>query len=288
MSGIGRMGLLIVVGLGVFTAWESFFFVDETEVAIVTQFGAYKRSETRAGLKFKVPFLHQVNTMESRIMGSDAPPVEYLTLDKKRLMADPVTRWRISDPLRFYMTLHDELSAKARIDDIVNSELRREIANQDFGSIIGNAREPLMERVTTHTREQTKPFGIQILDIRIKRADLPKEVQDSVFQRMRAERDRVAKQYRSEGEEKATTIRAETDKQKTIILAKAYEESQKIRGEGDAESTSTYARAYGKDAEFYAFTRKLEAYEKSIDPETTLVLSAGSGLFKAFSEAPNP
>lgn len=288
MLGLGRMGALVVLGLALFVAWESFFYVDETEVAIVTQFGAYKRSVNRAGPQFKVPIFHQVEKMESRIIGSDTPPAEYLTLDKKRLMADPVTRWRIKDPLRFYMTLQTETGARARIDDIVNSELRREFASHDFGSIIGNAREPLMERVTANTREQTKPFGIEVLDIRIKRADLPREVQESVFQRMRAERDRVAKQYRSEGEEKAATIRAETDKQKTIILAKAYEDSQKIRGEGDAESINTYARAYGKDPEFYAFVRKLEAYEKSIDSESTLVLSTGSGLFQALSEAPKP
>jgi membrane protease subunit HflC len=286
MSGVGRTILLLVAALVV--GWESFFYVDETEVAIVTQFGAYKRSVNRPGPQLKVPFLHQVDKMESRIMGSDAPPAEYLTLDKKRLVADPVTRWRIVDPLRFYMTLHDEIGAKARIDDIVNSELRRELASHDFGNIIGNAREPLMQRVTSNTREQTKPFGISVLDIRIKRADLPREVQESVFQRMRAERDRVAKQYRSEGEEKAATIRAETDKQKTIILAKAYEESQRIRGEGDAESTSIYARSYGKDPEFYSFVRRLEAYEKSIDADSTLVFSTGSGMFQSFADAPKP
>jgi membrane protease subunit HflC len=286
MSGIGRTILLIIAALVV--GWESFFFVDETEVAIVTQFGAYKRSVNRPGPQFKVPFLHQVDKMESRIMGSDAPPAEYLTLDKKRLVADPVTRWRIVDPLRFYMTLHDEVGAKARIDDIVNSELRRELASHDFGNIIGNAREPLMQRVTFNTREQTKPFGIAVVDIRIKRADLPREVQESVFQRMRAERDRVAKQYRSEGEEKAATIRAETDKQKTIILAKAYEETQRIRGEGDAESASTYARSYGRDPEFYSFVRRLEAYEKSIDSDSTLVFSSGSGMFQGFADAPKP
>ncbi|MGC4068065.1 MAG: protease modulator HflC [Polyangiaceae bacterium] len=286
MSGVGRTILLLIAALVV--AWESFFYVDETEVAIVTQFGAYKRSVNRPGPQLKVPFLHQVDKMESRIMGSDAPPAEYLTLDKKRLVADPVTRWRIVDPLRFYMTLHDEIGAKARIDDIVNSELRRELASHDFGNIIGNAREPLMQRVTSNTREQTKPFGISVLDIRIKRADLPREVQESVFQRMRAERDRVAKQYRSEGEEKAATIRAETDKQKTIILAKAYEESQRIRGEGDAESTSIYARSYGKDPEFYSFVRRLEAYEKSIDSDSTLVFSTGSGMFQSLADAPKP
>jgi membrane protease subunit HflC len=286
MSGIGR--LLIGAAVLVLAAWESFFVVDETEVAIVTQFGAFRRSVTRPGWQLKVPILHQVDKMESRILGSDAPPAEYLTLDKKRLVADPVTRWRISDPIRFYMTLREAVGAKARIDDIVNSELRRELASHDFGNIIGNAREPLMQRVTQNTREQTKPFGIEVLDIRIKRADLPREVQESVFQRMRAERDRVAKQYRSEGEEKAATIRAETDKQKTIILAKAYEESQKTRGEGDAESTNVYARAYGKDSEFYGFVRRLESYEKSLDSESTLVFSSGSGMFQGFADAPKP
>jgi len=252
----------------------------------VTQFGAPRRTVTEPGPSLKLPVLQQVDKMDSRILGSDAPQAEYLTLDKKRLVADPITRWRIVDPLRFYMTLRDETGAKARIDDIVNSELRRELASHDFGNIIGNAREPLMARVTENSRKQTRPFGIEVLDIRIKRADLPREVQESVFQRMRAERDRVAKQYRSEGEEKAATIRAETDKQKTIILAKAYEEAQKARGEGEAEGTRIYAGAYGKDAEFYMFIRRLEAYEKSIDADSTLVLSTGNGLFNHFAAPP--
>ncbi len=284
MSGVGRWLLALLLVLGV--AWDSFFIVDETEVAIVTQFGAPRRTITTPGPSFKLPVLQQVDKMDSRILGSDAPQAEYLTLDKKRLVADPVTRWRIVDPLRFYMTLRDETGAKARIDDIVNSELRRELASHDFGNIIGNAREPMMARVTENSREQTKPFGIEVLDIRIKRADLPREVQESVFQRMRAERDRVAKQYRSEGEEKSAMIRAETDKQKTIILAKAYEEAQKARGEGEAEGTRVYAGAYGKDAEFYAFIRRLEAYEKSIDADTTLVFSTGNGMFRQFAEPP--
>lgn len=284
MSNLGRWFVVLLAILAV--AWDAFFVVDETEVAIVTQFGAPRRTVTLPGPSLKLPILQQVDKMDSRILGSDAPQAEYLTLDKKRLVADPITRWRIVDPLRFYMTLRDETGAKARIDDIVNSELRRELASHDFGNIIGNAREPLMLRVTENSRKQTKPFGIEVLDIRIKRADLPREVQESVFQRMRAERDRVAKQYRSEGEEKAATIRAETDKQKTIILAKAYEEAQKARGEGEAEGTRIYASAYGKDEEFYSFIRSLEAYEKSIDADSTLVLSTGSGMFRYFAAPP--
>lgn len=286
MSGVGRWIVLLLVIVGI--AWDAFFIVDETEVAIVTQFGAPRRTVTTPGPSIKLPILQQVDKMDSRILGSDAPQAEYLTLDKKRLVADPITRWRIIDPLRFYMTLRDETGAKARIDDIVNSELRRELASHEFSNIIGNAREPLMVRVAENSRTQTKPFGIEVLDIRIKRADLPREVQESVFQRMRAERDRVAKQYRSEGEEKAATIRAETDKQKTIILAKAYEEAQGARGEGEAEGTRIYASAYGMDPEFYTFIRNLEAYEKSLDAESTLVLSTSSGLFRYFSTPPKP
>jgi len=281
MPRFGRWLVLLLVGLWV--AWDAFFIVDETELAIVTQFGEYRRTVTNPGPHLKLPFLQQVDKMESRILGSDTPPAEYLTLDKKRLVADPVTRWQIANPLRFYMTLRDVVGAKARIDDIVNSELRREIASHDFGNIIGKAREPLMQRVTMHAREQTKAFGINVIDIRIKRADLPKEVQDSVFQRMRAERDRVAKQYRSEGEEAAAKIRADTDKQKTILMAEAFEQAQKNRGQGDGESAAIYAAAYSKDPEFYALVRSLEMYEKSVDPKSTLVLSTDSDLLRYFA-----
>jgi membrane protease subunit HflC len=162
----------------------------------------------------------------------------------------------------------------------VNSELRREFASHNFDEIVGHAREPLMQEVGTRVRSKTKAFGIDVLDVRIRRADLPREVQESVFQRMRAERDRVAKQYRSEGEEEAAKIRADTDKEKTILLAKAYETAQKMRGEGDAESTKIYAESYGKDAEFYAFSRSLDTYERSLGESSTLVLSASSPLFR--------
>ena len=182
------------------------------------------------------------------------------------------------------MKLNDETRARSRIDDIVNSELRREFATHDFANIVGSARSPMMEQVTLNTRAQTKDFGILVIDIRIRRADLPPEVQDSVFQRMRAERDRVAKKYRSEGEEEAAKIRADTDKEKTILLAEAYRQSQKLRGEGDALSTAIYAAAYGKDAEFYSFNRSLESFEKGLGSDSTFVLSTGNGLFKYFVE----
>jgi len=283
MNRIGRW--LVVFGVFFWLGWESFFVVDETELAIVMQIGQFKRSVMHPGLQFKIPVLQQVEKMESRILVSDTPPAEFLTLDKKRLMADPITRWKIKDPLLFYMKLGDEVRARSRIDDIVNSELRREFAQHDFGDIIGNARSPMMERVTANTRVQTENFGILVLDIRIRRADLPAEIHDSVFQRMRAEREKVAKKYRSEGVEESDKIQGATNKEKTILLAEAYRQSQKLRGEGDALSTAIYAAAYGQDPEFYSFIRSLDAYEKSLGSDSTFVLSTGNGLFRYFVES---
>lgn len=280
------VGLLIAI-LAI-VGWSSTFVVDETEQVIITQFGQFKRAISSPGLYFKIPLADSVVRMERRIMNSDAPAQQYLTLDKKRLVADPITRWRILDPLQFFMTVHDESGARARLDDIVLSEMRREISSRNFGDIIGNARDPLMKAVAERANAKTtEEFGIEIIDVRIKRADLPTEVQESVFSRMRAERERIAKKYRSEGEEEAAKIRADTDKEKTILLAKAYEEAEAMRGEGDATSTKIYADAYGKDPEFYAFLRSLDAYEQVINNQTTVVLSSDSPLFK-YMDSPSP
>lgn len=272
--------IVLFAALAIALLGSSLFVVQEQEVAIVTQFGEFKRSLDRPGLHFKIPFTQTVHRMERRIVSSDSPPAEYLTLDKKRLVADPITRWKIVDPLAFYKTVRDETGAKARLGDIVNSELRREFASRNFGDIVSNERDTMMQVVANHTREKTKEFGIHVVDVRIKRADLPREVQESVFARMRAERDRVAKQYRSEGEEEAAKIRAETEKEKTILLAQAYETAQKARGEGDSESTRLYAEAYNTDPEFYAFSRSLETYEKALGEGSTVVLSTASPLFR--------
>lgn len=271
--------VLILVGLAIL-GFSSVFVIDETEQAIVTQFGQYKWSAVEPGLHFKTPFVQDVHRMERRVIGRDTTPGDYLTLDKKKLVADPVARWRIVDPLIFFKTVQDEVRAARRLDDIVKSEMRTEISSHEFGDIIGNGRAPLMLAVTTRVREKARDYGIHVVDVRIKRADLPRDVQESVFQRMRAERDREAKRYRSEGAEEAAKIRAKTDKDVTILLAKAYQEAEKLKGEGDGESTRIYAEAFGKDAEFYTLIRTLEAYEKSITPETEVVMSTGSELFR--------
>lgn len=278
-----RIFLAIVLVLGVL--WSSVVVIDEREVAIVTQLGAYQRTLAKPGPYLLIPFAQDVTRMDARIVGSDVTPAEYLTLDKKRLVADPVTRWRVAEPLKFFTTVHDESGARSRLDDIVNSELRRQLANRNFDEIIGDQREAVMDEVAKNSRQKALEFGIHVVDVSIKRADLPNEVQESVFGRMRAERERVAKQYRSEGEESAQKIRAEADKERTILLAKAYESAQKIRGEGDATSTAIYAQSYGKDPEFYAFVRSLDAYDKLIGEKSTVVLSSGSDLFRYLKKA---
>lgn len=271
--------ILFLVGLLVIGA-SAIFVIDETEQAIVTQFGQYRWSAVEPGLHFKVPFVQDVHRMERRVIGRDTSAGDYLTLDKKKLVADPVTRWKIVDPLTFYQRVQDEVRAARRLDDIVKSELRTEISSHRFDEIIGSARTPLMKAVTERVQEKAKEFGIHVVDVRIKRADLPREVQESVFQRMRAERDREAKRYRSEGAEEAAKIRAKTDKDVTILLAKAYQEAEALKGQGEADATRVYAGAYGKDPEFYSLLRSLEAYEKSITPETEVVMSTDSELFR--------
>lgn len=272
---------LLVLALAV-TIPQTLFVVNEWQQVIITQFGQYKRTIKEPGLKAKIPFLEVVHLFDKRILASDAIPGEYLTKDKKRLLADHVTRWRIEDPLLFYKTVRDEFGALARLDDIVFSEMRRTLAENEFSDVIASKREALMETIARNALGLSNQFGIQVVDVRIKRADLPSEVQASVFARMVAERERIAKRYRSEGEEEAAKIRAQTEKDKTIILATAYEQSQKIRGEGDKESTRIYAEAYSVDPEFYRFVKSLETYERTVKDNTAFLLSSDSELFKYF------
>lgn len=276
-------GGLIVIALGLVVMRQTLFTINESEQVIITQFGEYKRTIQQPGLAWKAPFVQTVNRFDRRIQTSDAPKAEYLTQDKKRLVADPVTRWRIADPLLFYKTVRDESGARARLDDLVLSELRREVASHTFDLVIGPRRETIMDNVAKTTREKAREFGIEVVDVRIKRADLPQEVQQSVFQRMQAEREREAKRYRSEGEEESAKVKAETDKQRTIVLATAKQDAERLRGEGDGTATRVYAEAYGKDAEFYAFVRSLQAYEQFLGRRSTVVLPADADLFRYLS-----
>ena len=256
------------------------FTVDEREQAIITQLGKYVRSVTEPGLQFKVPFVQTIHRFEKRVLEYDATAAKIITKDKKHLMVDNYARWKIIDPLKFYETVRNEFGAQARLDDIVFSEIREELARHTLTEIVSIRREEIMDKVGKQCDEKAREYGIQVMDVRIKRADLPKEVIHSVFARMRAERERIAKKYRSEGEEEAVKIRAITDKERTILLAEAYQVAQSLKGDGDAQAIKIYAEAFEKDPEFYSFLRTLEAYRKSLKEGTTAVLSSDSEFFK--------
>ena len=281
------LGGLVILIVAAAMLKQVFIIVDESEQVIVTQFGEYIRTVQKPGLTFKTPFLHSAIRFDRRILVSDAPEAEYLSQDKKRLVADPITRWRIADPLKFFKTVRDESGARARLDDLVFSELRSEVASHTFATVIGTKREVIMDNVAKSVRTKAGEFGIEVVDVRIKRADLPKEVQQSVFARMQAEREREAKRYRSEGEEEANKLRSQTDKERTIVLADAEQNAQKLRGEGDATASRIYAEAYGKDPEFYRFVRSLQSYEMFLGKRSTLLLSADSPLFR-YLAGPRP
>jgi modulator of FtsH protease HflC len=274
--------ILISLGGALLVLWvlltQMFFMLDEREQAIITQFGAYVRTVTQPGLHVRMPFVHTVHRFDRRVLATDATPAEYLTLDKKRVVVDYVARWRIADPLAFFTSVRTLEGARARIEDIVFSELRRELASQDFAPVTSELREPTMEAVAQSSRERLNSFGIALIDV--------PEVQQSVFARMVAERSRIAKRYRSEGEEEAAKLRGETDKQREILLAQAYEQSQRLRGEGDAAATAIYASAYERDPRFYLFVRTLEAYDEMLTPETLLVLPGDAAMFRLLSHFP--
>jgi modulator of FtsH protease HflC len=271
---------LILIPVAAVLISQLFFIVDEKNQVIVTQVGQYLYSVREPGIYLKTPFYQSATHFDKRILVSDPTPGEYLTLDQKRLVADPITRWRIVDPLAFYTSVREEGGALARLDDIVFSEMRAELAAFEFHSVISTERESIMARVSQRTAERAKAFGIEVVDVRLKRADLPEQVQASVFARMQAERSRIAARYRSEGAESAAKIRADAERDRTIILARAYEESQKLRGSGEAEATTIYAQSFGQDPEFYAFVRSLEAYERMLVSGSTLVMSTDSDLFR--------
>ena len=256
------------------------YIVPEWQQAIVIQLGQPVRTVREPGLYWKLPFIQTVTFFDKRVLAADTGSAEYITLDKKRLLIDHISRWEIVEPLQFYRTVRDERGAMARLDDIITARLRQEVAKETFKEIIREKRDDIMETVTTEARVLAQPFGLRVIDVRVKRADLPPEVQASVFARMQAERQRIALRYRAEGEEKGREIRAHADKEREIILAKAYQESQSLRGAGDAQAIAVTGQAFGRDPAFYGFIRRLETYERVFSPETTIVLRPDSDLLR--------
>ena len=276
------IGILVLAALFVLS---TIIMVDETEQIVILQFGKPVRTIKDPGLNWKFPAPFQTsNSFEKRLLEYDVPPEEILSKDKKSLIIDNYVRWRIIDPLLFLQTVRAVPTAKTRLDDIVYSELRQELGTHDMVEIITETRELIMEKVTKASNEETSKYGIEVIDVRIRRVDLPRENEASIYARMEAERKRQANKFRSEGAEEAQKIRAATDRDKTVILAEAYKKAQQIRGEGEAIALDIYASSYSKDSDFYEFTRTLEIYEKVIDKKTTLVLPGDSKLFKGLTQ----
>lgn len=271
--------IVLVIAIAIVLS-QGLIVLDETKQAIVLQFGEPIKTLRDPGLAWKLPFVQNVLYFEKRIMSSDAAPQEYLTTDKKRLVVDHVTRWKITDPLLFFKAVRTEAGARARLDDIVFSELRRELAVVNFVDVISSQRDRIEERVGKSSATKASEFGIDVVDVRTKRADLPEEVEQSVFDRMRAERQRESNLFRAEGEEQANIIRAQADRTGRVLRAEGEQQAQRIRGEGEGEAIRIYAEALNQDPEFYAFSRHLQAYSLALKQGDTLVIPSNSDFFR--------
>jgi len=265
--------ILILLVLIVAVVFQSAFIVQQTEKAIVLQLGKPDNVIYGPGLHFKIPFIQNVIYFDARLLEYDAQPAEALTKDKKALVLDNYARWSIVNPLLFYQTVRTIPGAQARLDDIVYSQLRAALGHYTLTEIVSTERDNIMQMVTKRSSELISAYGIKIVDVRIKRTDLPPENQRAIFGRMRAERERQAKQYRSEGQQQSITIKSLSNRERTIIIAKANKESEIIRGQGDAIATKIYAESLGKDEEFYNFQRSLEAYKDSFKNNTRIIVT---------------
>lgn len=281
-----KQNTLIIIGIAVILfISSSMFTVHMTQNAIVLELQRPKETISEPGLYFKVPFIQQVKFFSNQLLDNDSEPAEVITRDKKNLLIDNFTVWRIINPLTFLETVRDENGARSRLDDIIYSELRVEIGTHDLIDIVTETREVIMEKVSKEADKKARELGIEVVEVRIKRTDLPPSIADSIFRRMRTERERIAKEYRSEGKEEALKIRATTDKEKTILIADAYRQEQEIRGEGDGKSIKVYADAFNKDPEFYSFIRSMEAYKNSMKTGTTLLLSDESDFLEFLNKS---
>ncbi len=285
-------GFIAFIAAALIVISQSFFIVDATEYAVVTQFGEFQRSYTTPGLKTKVPFIQTAIKFDNRLQRFDVPPANFITLDKKNLVIDAYARYRITDPLLFLQNLLDLTEAGPKVGDIVTSELNKEVARDNQTDIISETREQVMERVTLASQqiaatsgEAGRGLGIEIVDVRIKRADFPATIATSVFDRMNAERRRVANQERAEGERTKLQIQSDADRQVAEILAMAEREALEIRGTAEGQSIQIFAEAIQQDPEFYAFLRSLEAYQKVLSQGDTVVLGSESELFRFLTAA---
>ena len=279
--GIGLVGIL-AVGLLVLSGMV--FTVKETQQVLVLQFGDVKGRIDQPGLNIKLPVLQQLRVFEKRILNVDPPAEEVLLADQKRLVVDTFARYRISDMLKYYQTLSTETAAVQRMNNIINASLRGVLGTTTMKDVLSEKRDGLMKKIQTEVNEETDRFGIEIVDVRIIRADLPVQVTQSTYNRMRSEREREAKEARAQGEELSLKIRSQADKERTVLLSEARRDAEIARGEGDKEAITIYAKAFGKDPKFFEFYRTMEAYKKALKTGgTTMVLSPDSDFFKYIS-----
>jgi membrane protease subunit HflC len=276
--GIALAGVLAVMVL----ASMALFTVDQRERAIVFQLGEVREVITTPGLHLKWPLIQNVRYFDARILTLDTPDAErYITSEKKNLLVDTFVKWKINDARQFYISIGDETQAQTRISQTVNATLREEFGKHTVHEVVSEDRNEIMRTVRERANQDAKKIGVEIIDVRLKRVDLPQEVSESVYKRMDAERKSVANQLRSEGSAAAERIRAEADKEREVIIANAYKDAQRVKGEGDAKAAAAYAQAFGQNPEFYAFYRSLEAYRSSFKNHSdVLVLEPNSDFFK--------
>jgi membrane protease subunit HflC len=277
---ISHIVIAIVAFVGLVTAAQTIYTVDQTEVAIVLQLGKPTGEAKGPGLHAKIPFIQNVVFFDARLLEYDAKAAEVLTLDKKNLVVDNYARWRITNPLLFYRTLRTVSRAHARLDDIIYAELRVALGQYTLLDVVSEKRAFIMGEVTKKSTEILAPYGLEVVDVRIKRTDLPPENAQAIYGRMKAERERQAKLYRSEGSEEMEKIKSGADKDRTVILAEAERQAEVLRGAGDAEAASVWAAAVGKAPDFFAFTRSLEAYQKAMSQNTRIFLTPQSPFLK--------
>ena len=275
--------LLPILILIAATLYFSIFIVKEINQAIVLQFGDPKRILMKPGLNFKIPFIQNVVFLDKRILNLDAPPAEVIASDQKRLIVDAFARFKIIDPLKFYISVGNERVARSRLSTIINSRIRSVLGTQRLQTLLSEERTKQMALIQEGVNNEASKFGIEIVDVRIKRADLPQANSDAIYRRMQTEREREAKEFRAKGAEMAITITSTADKEVTVILADAEKQSQILKGEGDGQRHKIFADACGQDPEFFAFYRAMQAYETAlIGGETSLILSPDSEFFKFF------
>jgi membrane protease subunit HflC len=278
----GALVLVVVIAL-----FSSFYFVNQTEEALVLQFGAPRAVITEPGIHFKVPLTQNVVFVDKRVLLLDALPEEVIASDKKRMVVDAFARWRITDPLRFYQSLVDKDNAATRLSPILSSSVRRVLGSQTFAAMLSGKRAQLMLDIRDDMNQDVSGFGIKIVDVRIRHADLPQANSEAIYQRMQKEREREAAEYRAEGDETAQRIRARAAREVTILTAEATRESEILRGEGDAEKTRILGLAYSQDPDFFAFSRTMQAYQDALTGNSTVVLSPDSDFLKYFGKGPN-